>query len=73
MHFSKFHHAAFGLFTAAIMSTAADDLIPTAIYYGDYTSNNSTTLLRIGNGGAGQSGLVKGKSNPRYPYCPPAN
>lgn len=73
MHFSKFQHAAFGLFTAAIMSTAEEGLIPTAIYYGDYTSNNSTILLRIGNGGAGQSGLVQGKSNPRCLYCPPAN
>ncbi|EOD50714.1 putative extracellular tungstate binding protein [Neofusicoccum parvum UCRNP2] len=61
MHFSKLQHAAIGLFAAAIVSAAAQDLTPNAIYYGDYNSTNSTTLLRIGNGGAGQSGLVKGK------------
>ncbi|OCK94872.1 putative extracellular tungstate binding protein [Cenococcum geophilum 1.58] len=32
---------------------------PAAVYDGGFNSTNSTTLLRIGNGGAGQSGLVK--------------
>ncbi|KAH6662241.1 hypothetical protein B0J14DRAFT_308586 [Halenospora varia] len=32
---------------------------PNAVYHGSYNSTNSTTLLRIGNGGAGQSGMVK--------------
>jgi len=33
---------------------------PAAVYDGGFNSTDSTTLLRIGNGGAGQSGLVKG-------------
>ena len=33
---------------------------PAAVYDGGFNSTNSTTLLRIGNGGAGQSGLIKG-------------
>lgn len=32
---------------------------PAAVYDGGFNSTNSTTLLRVGNGGAGQSGLVK--------------
>lgn len=33
---------------------------PNAIYDGGIKDNNGTILLAIGNGGAGQSGLVKG-------------
>ncbi|OCL08297.1 hypothetical protein AOQ84DRAFT_439707 [Glonium stellatum] len=32
---------------------------PAAIYDGGFNSTNSTILLRVGNGGAGQSGLIK--------------
>lgn len=34
---------------------------PQAIYNGGFHSTTSPILLRIGNGGAGQSGLIKGK------------
>lgn len=37
---------------------------PNAVYYGSSNSTNSVTLLRIGNGGAGQSGMVKGTEQP---------
>ena len=45
-------------------SVAAVD--PNAIYRGtgSYNTTNSTVTLRIGNGGAGQSGLVKGEKQP---------
>jgi hypothetical protein len=33
---------------------------PDAIYDGGYTVSNASLLLRIGNGGAGQSGLIEG-------------
>ena len=39
---------------------------PAAVYDGGFNSTNSTTLLRIGNGGAGQSGLVKGTFPAQY-------
>jgi hypothetical protein len=34
---------------------------PTAVYDGGFGKFNSTIQLRIGNGGAGQSGLIKGR------------
>lgn len=34
---------------------------PSALYDGGYNVTNSSILLSIGNGGAGQSGLVKGR------------
>ena len=40
-------------------STYAVD--PDAVYDGGYNSTNATIELRIGNGGAGQSGLIKGQ------------
>jgi hypothetical protein len=33
---------------------------PDAIYDGGYNVQNASLLLRIGNGGAGQSGLIEG-------------
>ena len=33
---------------------------PNAIYDSGYTVSNASLLLRIGNGGAGQSGLIEG-------------
>ena len=45
-------------------AAAALAVVPAAIYDGGFNSSEGTTnssiLLRIGNGGAGQSGLVKG-------------
>ena len=35
------------------------DIKPTAIYYGTTRNSNSPVRLRIANGGAGQSGLLK--------------
>jgi hypothetical protein len=35
---------------------------PTAIYDGGVNDTSAPVLLRIANGGAGQSGLVKGKT-----------
>lgn len=51
---------------------------PTAIYdggFGNGTSSNSTVQLRIGNGGAGQSGLVGGErgSDQLLYRAPPAS
>jgi hypothetical protein len=49
--------------TSIIRSTFA--LIePTAIYDGGMNDTSAPVLLRIGNGGAGQSGLVKGNAVP---------
>lgn len=42
------------------LATTIAAIEPAAVYDGGFNSTNSTTLLRIGNGGAGQSGLVKG-------------
>ena len=44
------------MYLAAII--AAVD--PDAIYDGGYSVSNTSLLLRIGNGGAGQSGLIEG-------------
>ena len=33
---------------------------PDAIYEGGYSVANASLLLKIGNGGAGQSGLIEG-------------
>lgn len=44
---------------ALAVGCAAQD--PTAIYDGGFGRLNSTIELRIGNGGAGQSGLIEGK------------
>lgn len=41
------------------LATTIAAIEPAAVYDGGFNSTNSTTLLRIGNGGAGQSGLVK--------------
>jgi hypothetical protein len=41
----------------AVMVAAVD---PDAIYNGGYSVSNASLLLRIGNGGAGQSGLIEG-------------
>jgi hypothetical protein len=41
-------------------TVAAQTVAPNAIYDGGNNSTNSTILLNIGNGGAGQSGLVGG-------------
>lgn len=43
---------------AVAAPTAAID--PNAIYDGGIKGNNGTIQLAIGNGGAGQSGLIKG-------------
>jgi hypothetical protein len=49
----------FPLLSLASISAAAD---PDAVYDGGHNSTNYSILLNIGNGGAGQSGLVKGSS-----------
>lgn len=46
---------------AAFLALPALALEPAATYDGGF-GNNSKVELRIGNGGAGQSGLVKGKT-----------
>ncbi|TGJ79090.1 hypothetical protein E0Z10_g9675 [Xylaria hypoxylon] len=43
---------------AALLAVSCSAQSPSAIYNGDYNSTNATIELRIGNGGAGQSGLV---------------
>ena len=51
----------FLIFSWACLTAAAGDPSPAAIYYGDANPKAETNItLRIGNGGAGQSGLVKG-------------
>lgn len=42
-------------------------ITPAAVYDGGYYGNNSPILLGIGNGGAGQSGLIKGTPYFRHP------
>lgn len=48
-------------------STIAID--PAAIYDGGLGDNSTQIRLRIGNGGAGQSGLVKGSQTRSNTYC----
>ncbi len=43
---------------AALLAASCSAQNPSAIYNGGYNSTNATIELRIGNGGAGQSGLV---------------
>ncbi|KAI0485823.1 putative extracellular tungstate binding protein [Xylaria cf. heliscus] len=43
---------------AALLAVSCSAQSPSAIYDGGYNSTNATIGLRIGNGGAGQSGLV---------------
>ncbi|KAI0456026.1 putative extracellular tungstate binding protein [Xylaria acuta] len=43
---------------AALLAVSCSAQSPSAIYDGGYNSTNATIELRIGNGGAGQSGLV---------------
>lgn len=42
----------------------ADAVAPEAVYSGGFEFKNETIKLRIANGGAGQSGLIKGKMTP---------
>lgn len=42
----------------------ADAVPPEAVYSGGFEFKNETIKLRIANGGAGQSGLIKGKMTP---------
>ncbi|GAW14268.1 hypothetical protein ANO14919_036680 [Xylariales sp. No.14919] len=43
---------------AALLAVSCSAQNPSAIYDGGYNSTNTTIELRIGNGGAGQSGLI---------------
>ena len=49
-------------------STTAEALVPQEVYNGGYT-NATDVLLRLGNGGAGQSGLVGALANAFIQYC----
>ncbi|KAN0067877.1 putative extracellular tungstate binding protein [Elaphomyces granulatus] len=44
-------------------TVAAQAVAPNAVYNGGYNSTNGTILLNIGNGGAGQSGLIGALAN----------
>jgi hypothetical protein len=48
-------------FWAACLINTIAAVDPAAVYNGSLSTPNSPILLRIGNGGAGQSGLVKGR------------
>jgi hypothetical protein len=48
------------LLSCLIIYAVAQQIQPQAIYDGGVASANDPITLRIGNGGAGQSGLVKG-------------
>jgi hypothetical protein len=48
------------LIQGVALATSAYAVDPAAVYSGGYTSS-SDVLLRIGNGGAGQSGLIESK------------
>ena len=51
------------LFVAAALPCLCAAVEPAAVYDGGY-GNNSAILLSIGNGGAGQSGLIEGERLP---------
>jgi hypothetical protein len=46
-----------------MLTASAYAVEPAAVYHGGYNSTNAIAL-RIGNGGAGQSGLIEGKPSP---------
>ena len=48
------------LFCWMYLATIVAAVGPDAIYDGGYNVQNASLLLRIGNGGAGQSGLIEG-------------
>ena len=50
----------------AAQSLAVD---PVAVYDGDGAAKGAAVALRIGNGGAGQSGLVGGRNFPVVPLA----
>lgn len=64
MLIKPFHFLSFSIFSLVL----AQDPTPAAVYDGDYNETTSEILLRIGNGGAGQSGLVKGSYASLPPY-----
>lgn len=56
------------LHTVAILIGSVTALVdPTEVYNGGFTSASKDPLLRIATGGAGQSGLVKGRA-PRLSF-----
>jgi hypothetical protein len=50
----------FSTFVQALLTAPTYAVDPAAIYNGGYNSTKNIAL-RIGNGGAGQSGLIEGK------------
>lgn len=50
----------FSTLVQAVLTASTYAIDPAAIYNGGYNSTNNIAL-RIGNGGAGQSGLIEGK------------
>lgn len=47
---------------SGLLSNCLADLVaPEAVYSGGFEFKNESIKLRIANGGAGQSGLIKGK------------
>lgn len=46
--------------SALLGNCLADAVAPEAVYSGGFDHKNETIKLRIANGGAGQSGLIKG-------------
>lgn len=50
----------FSTFVQALLTASTYPVDPAAVYNGGYDSTNNIAL-RIGNGGAGQSGLIEGK------------
>ena len=51
---------AFFITLCGYLATTVIAVDPAAIYNGSYSGTDAPILLRIGNGGAGQSGLVQG-------------
>jgi hypothetical protein len=51
----------------------ADAVAPEAVYSGGFEFKNETIKLRIANGGAGQSGLIKGTMTPSIHLTQNAN
>lgn len=63
------HIKKIALATASLLVATGSAQEPAAIYTGGIANNGSKVLLNIGNGGAGQSGLIKGMSIARVPQA----
>lgn len=65
MLFIQFIMRSYALIQGLLLASSAWAVEPAAVYNGGYNSTKNVAL-RIGNGGAGQSGLIEGKP---YPQC----